>query len=59
MSLKFFFLQKGISPYLTAAYGEKVKAYLRRGAKEIRGERKLPNDKVGYGALCLEDSLPG
>lgn len=39
-------------------YGEKVKAYLRRGAKEIRGERELPNDKVGYGALCVASSLP-
>lgn len=38
-------------------YGEKVKAYLRRGAQEIRGEREI-NAKVGYGALCLEESLP-
>lgn len=40
-------------------YGEKVKAYLRRGAVPIRGEREYPNDKVGYGALCLAGSLPG
>ena len=39
-------------------YGEKVKAYLRRGAKPIRGERVYPNEKVGYGALCVENSLP-
>lgn len=39
-------------------YGEKVKAYLRKGAVPIRGERNYPNDKVGYGALCLEGSLP-
>lgn len=39
-------------------YGEKVKAYLRRGARPLRGERVYPNEKVGYGALCLEDSLP-
>lgn len=39
-------------------YGEKVKAYLRKGAVAIRGERNYPNDKVGYGALCLEGSLP-
>ena len=50
--------EKFISPYLTAAYGEKVKAYLRRGAKPIRGERVYPNEKVGYGALCVENSLP-
>ncbi len=39
-------------------YGEKAKAYLRRGAKPIRGERVYPNEKVGYGALCVENSLP-
>ncbi|MCM1049235.1 MAG: S8 family serine peptidase [Clostridiales bacterium] len=39
-------------------YGEKVKAYLRKGAKTIRGEKVYPNERVGYGALCLEDSLP-
>ena len=49
---------KIVSPYLTAAYGEKVKAYLRGGAKILRGEREVPNDKVGYGGLCLADSLP-
>lgn len=33
-------------------YGEKVKAYLRRGAKPIRGEMEYPNDKVGaYGII--------
>ncbi len=39
-------------------YGEKVKAYLRRGARPIRGEQQYPNDKVGYGSLCLADSIP-
>lgn len=39
-------------------YGEKVKAYLRKGAKPIRGERQYPNDKIGWGALCLEESIP-
>lgn len=46
----------GNDPYL---YGEKVKAYLRRGAKPIRGETEYPNARVGYGALCVEGSLPG
>ena len=47
-----FTQNKFISPYLTAAYGEKVKAYLRRGAKPIRGERVYPNEKVGaYGNI--------
>lgn len=39
-------------------YGEKVKAYLRRGAKELPGFVEYPNAEVGYGALCLESSLP-
>ena len=46
---------EGNDPYL---YGEKVKAYLRRGAKPIRGEADLPNARVGYGALCISESLP-
>ena len=45
----------GNDPYL---YGEKVKAYLRKGAQPIRGERVYPNERVGYGALCVVDSLP-
>ena len=39
-------------------YGEKVKAYLRKGARPLRGESGVPNDRVGFGALCLKDSLP-
>lgn len=39
-------------------YGEKVKAYLRRGARKIRGEEFYPNDRVGYGALCIAQSIP-
>ena len=46
---------RGNDPYL---YGEKVKAYLQRGAREVRGERRYPNDRVGYGALCVASSLP-
>ena len=30
-------------------YGEKVKAYLRRGARPLRGEREIPNERAGYG----------
>ena len=40
-------------------YGEKVKAYLRRGARPVRGEQVYPNAKVGYGSICVENSLPG
>ena len=39
-------------------YGEKMKAYLRKGAKPIRGEVRYPNEKVGWGALCVADSIP-
>lgn len=39
-------------------YGEKVKAYLRKGARPLRGETEYPNARVGYGALCVENSLP-
>ena len=46
---------RGNDPFL---YGEKVKAYLRRGAKSIRGESVYPNSRVGFGALCVADSLP-
>lgn len=42
-------------PYL---YGEKVKAYLRRGARELPGFDVYPNPQVGYGAVCVRDSLP-
>lgn len=39
-------------------YGEKVKAYLRAGAQPLRGESIYPNDRVGYGKLCVSESLP-
>lgn len=39
-------------------YGEKVKAYLRRGAKSLPGFEGYPNEVVGYGRLCMEDSIP-
>ena len=42
-------------PYL---YGEKVKAYMQRGARPLPGFTEYPNPQVGYGALCLRDSLP-
>lgn len=45
---------KGNDPYL---YGEKVKAYLRKGAKELPGVWEYPNNQVGYGRLCLKSSL--
>ena len=39
-------------------YGEKVKAYLINGAKRLRGFDTWPNTQLGWGTLCLEDSLP-
>lgn len=39
-------------------YGEKVKAYLRNGARPLPGFTQYPNPQVGYGALCVRDSLP-
>ena len=46
---------KGNDPFL---YGEKVKAYLRRGAQPLRGETIYPNARVGWGKLCVAESLP-
>ena len=45
----------GNDPFL---YGEKVKAYLRYGARPLPGIREYPNPMVGWGALCVRDSLP-
>lgn len=40
-------------------YGEKIKAYLIRGAKRnIGGFTQWPNPQLGWGGLCVEDSLP-
>lgn len=45
----------GNDPFL---YGEKVRAYLQRGARPLPGFTVYPNNQVGYGALCVRDSLP-
>lgn len=39
-------------------YGEKMKAYLIRGAKRLPFAGNYPNPQTGYGALCVADSLP-
>jgi minor extracellular serine protease Vpr len=39
-------------------YAEKVKAFLISGARPLRIETVYPNPTLGYGALCLERSLP-
>ena len=46
---------RGNDPFL---WGEKVKAYLRRGAQPLPGFDKYPNSQVGYGTLCLRESIP-
>lgn len=46
---------RGNDPFL---YGEKVKAYFQRGARAFVGIMEYPNPQVGYGALCVEGSLP-
>lgn len=45
---------EGNDPFL---YGEKVRAYLRRGAMRLPTLIGYPNPIVGYGALCVKDSL--
>lgn len=45
----------GNDPYL---YGEKIKAYLIRGARPLSGEPVYPNPRLGWGVLCAEQSLP-
>lgn len=39
-------------------YGEKLKAYLIRGARQLPGFDVYPNPQVGWGVLCVRDSLP-
>ena len=45
---------RGNDPFL---YGEKVKAYLRRGAQPLPGFIEYPNPQVGYGTLCVAKSI--
>lgn len=46
---------RGNDPFL---YGEKLKAYLRKGARPLLDTPLYPNIRTGYGALCVRDSLP-
>lgn len=47
-----------VNGYDAYLYGEKVKAYLRRGARQLPGFSVWPNNQMGYGALCVRDSIP-
>lgn len=44
----------GNDPFL---YGEKLKASLIRGAKRIKSAREYPNIYIGWGTLCVENSI--
>lgn len=44
----------GNDPYL---YGEKLRASLIRGARRLPFQEKVPSALVGYGALCVADSI--
>ena len=46
---------KGQDLYL---YGEKVKAYLRRGARELPGYGRWPNGEMGYGSFMYSTKHP-
>lgn len=45
---------RGNDPFL---YGEKVKAYLRKGARPLRGVNSYPDARVGWGKLCVAESI--
>ena len=45
----------GNDPYL---YGNKIKAYLWKGARPLPAQSVYPNPQLGWGALCLADSFP-
>ena len=45
----------GLDPYL---YGEKVRVSLIRGARQLPFQQMRPSPLVGWGALCVENSLP-
>ena len=44
---------RGNDPFM---YGEKIKAYLIKGARPLPGET-IPSPKIGWGALCLGGSF--
>lgn len=46
---------RGNDPFL---YGEKLKAFLRKGALPLLDGRMYPNIRTGYGALCVRESIP-
>jgi hypothetical protein len=47
---------RGNDPFM---YGEKLKAQLIKGARQIETIRQYPNRYVGWGTLCVERSFEG
>ena len=45
----------GNDPFL---YGEKAAAYLEKGARPLPAFADYPNPQIGWGTLCLRESLP-
>ena len=45
----------GNDPYL---YGEKAIAFLKKGTRPLPAYAEYPNPEVGWGSLCLRNSLP-
>ncbi len=39
-------------------YSQKIKAYFIRGARQLPGFSEWPNPQMGWGALCVADSIP-
>lgn len=54
LMMEFGIVQKR-DPFL---YGEKLKAYLIKGARELPALQEYPNPQLGWGALCVADSIP-
>ncbi len=48
-------IERGKDPYL---YGEKVKAYIRKGAQKLAGYNQWPNNELGWGTLCIRETFP-
>lgn len=47
-----------VQGYDSFLYGEKLKAYLIRGAKPLLGSPDRPDSTIGWGTLCVRNSLP-
>ncbi len=48
-------IQRGNDPYL---YGQKVKSYLIAGARPLPGIEAYPDRRVGFGRICISESIP-